>query len=55
MVYAAGALAAGAALLVIPAMLWVRSQATESAMYLFNRACFYPLSVFALVAVLAAF
>jgi 4-hydroxybenzoate polyprenyltransferase len=53
--YTAGALAAGAVLLVIPAVLWVRSQATESAMYLFNRACFYPLTVFALVVVLAAF
>jgi 4-hydroxybenzoate polyprenyltransferase len=54
-VYTAGALASGAVLLVIPAVLWVRSQRTESAMYLFNRACFYPLTVFALVAVLAAF
>lgn len=54
-VYTAGALAAGAVLLVIPAVLWLRSQRTESAMYLFNRACFYPLAVFALVAVLAAF
>jgi 4-hydroxybenzoate polyprenyltransferase len=54
-VYLAGALAAGVVLLVIPAVLWLRSQRTESAMYLFNRACFYPLAVFALVAVLAAF
>ena len=53
--YTAGALATGAVLLVIPAVLWVRSQTTESAMYLFNRACFYPLTVFVLVAVLAAF
>ena len=54
-VYTAGALASGVVLLVIPAVLWVRSQRTESAMYLFNRACFYPLTVFALVPVLAAF
>lgn len=54
-VYLAGALAAGVVLLVAPAVLWLRRQRTESAMYLFNRACFYPLAVFALVAILAAF
>jgi 4-hydroxybenzoate polyprenyltransferase len=53
--YTAGALAAGGALLVVPAVLWLRRPRTESAMYLFNRACFYPLAVFTLVAVLAAF
>jgi len=41
--YLAGALAAGAALLIVPAVQWVRDQKMTSAMYLFNRACFYPL------------
>ena len=50
--YLAGALAAGAVLLVIPAVRWVRDQKMASAMYLFNRACFYPLAVCGLVAVL---
>ena len=50
--YLAGALAAGAVLLVIPAVRWVRDQKMASAMYLFNRACFYPLAVCGIVAVL---
>ncbi len=51
-IYFAGALAAGAALLIVPAIRWVRDQKLTSALYLFNRACFYPLAVCALVAVL---
>jgi 4-hydroxybenzoate polyprenyltransferase len=49
--YWAGALAAGVVLLVAPAVLWLKSQRTQSAMYLFNRACFYPLAVFTLVGI----
>ncbi len=52
LVYAAGALAAGAILLIAPALRWVRDQKMTSAMYLFNRACFYPLAVCGVVAVL---
>ena len=51
--YMAGAAAAGGFLLVAPAALWLKRQTTESAMFFFNRACFYPLAVFAVTAVLA--
>lgn len=51
-IYLAGALAAGAVLLIIPAIRWVRDQKLASSLYLFNRACFYPLAVCVLVAVL---
>jgi 4-hydroxybenzoate polyprenyltransferase len=50
-VYEAGALAAGAFFLIIPALGWARGQCTEAAMAFFNRACFYPLSVLAIVAI----
>ena len=52
LIYLAGALAAGAFLLIIPAVRWVRDQKIDSAMFLFNRACFYPLAVCGLVALL---
>ncbi|HVP17621.1 MAG TPA: UbiA family prenyltransferase [Spirochaetia bacterium] len=52
LVYAAGALAAGVILLIAPAVRWVSDQKTTSAMYLFNRACFYPLAVCGIVGVL---
>jgi 4-hydroxybenzoate polyprenyltransferase len=52
LIYTAGALAAGAALLIWPAVRWVKDQKMTSAMYLFNRACFYPLAVCGVVAVL---
>ena len=52
LIYLAGALAAGAFLLIIPAVRWVRDQKIGSAMFLFNRACFYPLAVCGLVALL---
>ncbi len=52
MIYAAGALAAGAGLLLAPAIRWVRDQKMTSALFLFNRACFYPLAVCGVVAVL---
>jgi 4-hydroxybenzoate polyprenyltransferase len=53
LLYLAGAAAAGAILLVAPATLWLKRQTTESAMFFFNRACFYPLAVFAVTAILS--
>jgi 4-hydroxybenzoate polyprenyltransferase len=53
LIYLAGALAIGVVLLVIPALRWVRRQSTEAALHFFNRACFYPLAVFAAAAILA--
>ena len=50
--FLAGGVAAGAILLIEPAMRWVRDQRIESALYLFNRACFYPLAVCGIVALL---
>ena len=47
LIYQAGALAAGIVLLVVPAIQWVRDQKITSALFFFNRACFYPLAVFA--------
>ena len=52
LIYAAGAVASGAFLLIVPAMKWVRDQKTTSALSLFNKACFYPLAVCCVVAVL---
>jgi len=46
-VYEVGALAAAAYLLVIPSLRWQRDLSRPSAMIFFNRACFYPLAVFA--------
>jgi 4-hydroxybenzoate polyprenyltransferase len=51
-VYVAGALAVGIAFLLQPAIRWIRTQKTESAMLFFNRACFYPLAVCGLVGVI---
>ena len=48
-VYYAGALIAGGYFLIIPGGRWLRSQRTESAMVLFNRACVYPLVMFVVV------
>ncbi len=52
LIYQVGALAAGVALLVVPAARWLKDQKLESALYFFNRACFYPLAVFTVAAVL---
>ena len=52
LIYAAGAAVAGAILLLAPAVRWVRDQKMTTALLLFNRACFYPLAVCAVVAVL---
>jgi 4-hydroxybenzoate polyprenyltransferase len=49
LLYQVGALAVGFVFLVLPALRWVKTQQTESAMAFFNRACFYPLAVCALV------
>jgi 4-hydroxybenzoate polyprenyltransferase len=48
--YLAMAAAAGLLLLALPALRWLRLQTTESAMAYFNKACFYPLAVFAALA-----
>lgn len=48
-----GRVAAGMVFLLIPGLRWVIDQRMESAMRLFNRACLYPLVVFALVVLLA--
>jgi len=53
LIYVCGALLAGAMLLIVPAVLWVRDQKMTSALFLFNRACFYPLAVCGVVALLA--
>ena len=52
LVYLVCAIGVGAFLLLLPALRWLRSGTTESALYLFNRACFYPLGVFTILAVL---
>ena len=50
-VYLVLAAAAGLFLLVLPGLRWLKEQSTESAMAYFNKACFYPLAVFAALAV----
>ena len=52
--YEAGALAAGIFFLIFPALQWVSDQRTQSAMRLFNRACLYPLVIFAMIVLLMA-
>ncbi len=47
--YEAGALAAGGFLLVGPAWRWMNEKSVGSAMALFNRACFYPAAMLAVV------
>lgn len=47
--YEAGALAVAAFFLVIPAAAWLRGLDRASAMKFFNRACLYPLALFAVV------
>ncbi len=42
LLYETGALVLGGLLMIIPAWRWVREKSAESAMALFNRACFYP-------------
>jgi 4-hydroxybenzoate polyprenyltransferase len=51
-VFQIGALVAGIILLIIPGVRWLRDQKTKSAMLFFNRACFYPLVVFAVAGIL---
>lgn len=53
-VYLALAAAAGLFLLVLPGLRWLREQSTESAMAYFNKACFYPLAIFAALAICLA-
>jgi 4-hydroxybenzoate polyprenyltransferase len=53
-VYLGLALAAGLVFLILPAITWLRVQTTEAALFLFNRACFYPLVVFLVISVLMA-
>jgi hypothetical protein len=48
----AGALAAGIVLLVIPGIKRLQDQQTKLAMLFVNRACFYPLAVFVVAAIL---
>ncbi len=45
------ALAADFVLLAGPALRWLRDQTTEAAMAYFNKACFYPLALFAALAI----
>lgn len=45
------ALAAGLLLLALPALRWLRERSVESAMAYFNKACFYPLAIFAALVV----
>jgi len=42
---------AGLALLALPALRWLRERSTESALAYFNKACFYPLAIFAAIAI----
>lgn len=51
LLYLGLAAVAGLALLAIPALRWLREPSIESAMAYFNKACFYPLAVFAAMAV----
>jgi 4-hydroxybenzoate polyprenyltransferase len=50
--YAAGALACGVILLLVPSLRWIKDQRMQSALGFFNRACFYPLAVFGVLGVL---
>ncbi len=52
--YLAGALAAGLWFLILPSLRWLRLQTTDAALFLFNRACVYPLVVFLIISVLMA-
>jgi 4-hydroxybenzoate polyprenyltransferase len=52
LIFQAGALVSGIVLLIIPGVRWLRDQQTKSAMLFFNRACFYPLAVFAVAGIL---
>jgi hypothetical protein len=51
LIYLALAASAGLFLLVLPGLRWLRVQSTEAAMAYFNRACFYPLAMFAVLAI----
>jgi 4-hydroxybenzoate polyprenyltransferase len=48
-VYEAGALVAGALLLILPGWRWFHNNSVGSALSLFNRACFYPLVMLLIV------
>jgi 4-hydroxybenzoate polyprenyltransferase len=50
-IYLGLAAVSGLVLLALPALRWLREQSTESAMAYFNKACFYPLAVFAAIAI----
>jgi 4-hydroxybenzoate polyprenyltransferase len=49
--YSAGALLAGGFLLILPGWRWVKKQSEETALALFNRACVYPLGMFAVAVI----
>ena len=46
-VYEVGAIAASTYLLLLPSLRWQRDQSRKSALAFFNRACFFPLAIFA--------
>ncbi len=54
-VYELGSLGAAAWLLVFPSLRWQRELSRESAQAFFNKACFYPLAIFAALALAVAF
>ncbi len=49
--YTAGAMITGGLLLIIPGWRWVRNQSEPTALILFNRACVYPLAMFAVAVI----
>jgi 4-hydroxybenzoate polyprenyltransferase len=51
--YAAGSFACGILLLLRPSVRWLRERTTRSVLAFFNDACFYPLSVFGVLSILA--
>ena len=46
-VYEVGAIVASTYLLLLPSLRWQREQSRTSALAFFNRACFFPLAIFA--------
>ena len=53
--YELGSLGAAAWLLVFPSLRWQRELSRESAQAFFNKACFYPLAIFAALALAVVF
>jgi len=54
-VYELAAATAGLLLLILPALRWIKARSVESSLLFFNRACFYPLAIFCILGLLAAF